>query len=93
MNKRSISPISKHFHHNMRIVEVDNQHEYKMICKQCNDAYIRWAKKEEYEYMQNNVLPQQRFTFHDLNQAFAIASASINPGQQVKNKIAKDLLG
>lgn len=64
---KSTPSTTVHYHHNIRIVPVDNHHQYKVVCRQCNNAYVRWAKQHEYDYMQQHVLPQQRFTLHDLN--------------------------
>lgn len=49
--KKSIPPTSTHWNHNIAIVPTDQNHRYKMICRECNDAYVRWANETEYVYV------------------------------------------
>ena len=50
MKKRSRNPQDKHRFHNCEVVPTTvAHHKFVMRCLDCGGAYVKWAKRSEYE--------------------------------------------
>ena len=50
MKKRSRNPQDKHCFHNCEVVPTTvAHHKFVMRCLDCGGAYVKWAKRSEYE--------------------------------------------
>ena len=50
MKKRSRNPQDKHRFHNCEVVPTKvAHHKFVMRCLDCGGAYVKWAKRSEYE--------------------------------------------